>query len=135
MKRGLILNTTFADPTTRLRFLVFIGALENLKTCDIFYCSGCKLVKFFALPFNQNIFISSSPFDMINSNVWISSHVAIKEWYRYYISFIDNHTRYCSVYLIKHCSEFYEIYAAFRALIKTQHSAVIKCFRCDLDGE
>ena len=36
---------------------------------------------------------------------------------------------------MKHCSEFFEIYKAFRALVKTQHSAVIKCFRCDLDME
>ena len=27
------------------------------------------------------------------------------------------------------------IYTAFRALVKTQHSAVIKCFGCDLGGE
>jgi len=31
--------------------------------------------------------------------------------------------------------ELYEIYTTFRALMKTQHSAVIKCFRCDLGGE
>jgi hypothetical protein len=36
---------------------------------------------------------------------------------------------------MKYCSEFFEIYAAFRALIKTQHSIVIKCLRCDLGGE
>jgi hypothetical protein len=36
---------------------------------------------------------------------------------------------------MKHRSEFYKIYTAFRALVKTQHSAVIKCFRCDLGGE
>jgi hypothetical protein len=36
---------------------------------------------------------------------------------------------------MKHRSEFFEIYAVFRALIKTQHSAVIKYFRCDLGGE
>jgi hypothetical protein len=36
---------------------------------------------------------------------------------------------------MKHPSEFFEIYAAFRALIKTQHSTVIKYFKCDLDGE
>jgi len=36
---------------------------------------------------------------------------------------------------MKHHSEFFKIYAAFRALIKTQHFAVIKCFRCDLGGE
>jgi len=36
---------------------------------------------------------------------------------------------------MKKRSEFYEIYTTFRALVKTQHSAVIKCFRCDLGGE
>jgi len=36
---------------------------------------------------------------------------------------------------MKHRSEFFDIYAAFRALIKTQYSAMIKCFRCDLGGE
>ena len=36
---------------------------------------------------------------------------------------------------MKHCFEFFEIYKAFRALVKTQHSSVIKCFSCDLGGE
>jgi hypothetical protein len=36
---------------------------------------------------------------------------------------------------MKHRSEFFEIYAFFRALKKTQHSAMIKCFRCDLGEE
>jgi hypothetical protein len=36
---------------------------------------------------------------------------------------------------MKHHSEFFEIYTAFRALVKTQHSIIIKCFRCDLGGE
>ena len=72
---------------------------------------------------------------MIHSYVWGPSPVPTKEGSRYYVSFIDDHTRYYWVYLMKHCSEFFEIYKAFRALVKTQHSAVIKCFRCDLGGE
>ena len=36
---------------------------------------------------------------------------------------------------MKHRFEFFEIYIAFQALVKTQHSIVIKCFRCDLDRE
>jgi len=53
----------------------------------------------------------------------------------YYVSFIDEHTHYYWFYLIKHYFEFFKIYIVFRALVKTQHSAVIKCFRCDLSGE
>jgi hypothetical protein len=121
--------------SSRLRFLASTGALGNLKTYDIFYCSGCKLTKFFILPFNRSISVSSSPFDLIHSDVWGPSPVAIKRGSRYYVSFIDDHTRYCWVYLMKYCSEFLEIYAAFRAFIKTHHSSVIKCFRCYLGGE
>jgi len=33
---------------------------------------------------------------------------------------------------MKHRSEFFEIYTTFQTLVKTQHSIVIKCFRCDL---
>jgi hypothetical protein len=36
---------------------------------------------------------------------------------------------------LKHHSEFFEIYTAFWALVKTQHSTIIKCFKCDLGGE
>jgi len=96
-----------------------MGALENLQTCDISNCNGCKLAKVFVLLFNQSIYVSSSPFDLIHSDVWGPSPIAIKEGSRYYVSFIDDHTRYCWVYLMKHHSEFFEIYTTFWALVKT----------------
>jgi hypothetical protein len=55
--------------SSRLRFLTSTGALGNLKTCYISDCSGCKLAKFSALPFNRSISVSSSPFDLIHSDV------------------------------------------------------------------
>ena len=70
-------------------------ALRNLKTCDISDCSGCKLSKFSALPFNQSIYVSSSPYDLIHSDVWGPSSIATKGGSQYYVSFIDDHTRYC----------------------------------------
>jgi hypothetical protein len=36
---------------------------------------------------------------------------------------------------MKHRFEFFEIYTTFRALVKMQHSIIIKCFRCDLGEE
>jgi hypothetical protein len=81
--------------SSHLIFLASTGALRNLKTCDISDCSGCKLAKFSTLPFNRSISISSSPFDLIHSDVWRPSPVATKGGSRYYVSFIDDHTRYC----------------------------------------
>jgi hypothetical protein len=44
-------------------------ALGNLQTYDISNYSGCKLTNFSALPFNQNIYVSSLPFDLIHFDV------------------------------------------------------------------
>ena len=120
---------------SRLRFLASKGVLGSLQSHDISDCSGCKLAKFSALPFNKSISFSSSPFDLVHSDVWGPSPVSTKVGARYYVSFIDDHTRYCWIYLMKHRSEFFDVYKAFRALVKTQHSAVIKCFTCDMGGE
>jgi len=64
--------------SSRLRFLASTGALENLKTCDISDCSQYKLAKFSALSFNRSISFSSSPFDLIHSDVWGLSPVSTK---------------------------------------------------------
>jgi len=64
--------------SSHLRFLTSTGALRNLKTCDISDCSGYKLAKFSALPFNRSISVSSLPFDLIHSDVWGPSPVATK---------------------------------------------------------
>ena len=72
---------------SRLRFLASTWALGNLKTYDISDCSGCKLAKFSALPFNRSISVSSSPFDLIRSDVWGPSPIATKGGSRYYVSF------------------------------------------------
>ena len=101
----------------RLRFLASTGALGNLHAHDISDCSGCKLAKFSALPFPKSITISHTPFDLIHSDVWGPAPVATKGGSRYYVSFIDDCTRFCWVYLMKQRSEFSSIFKQFRALI------------------
>ncbi|KAJ9548119.1 hypothetical protein OSB04_020662 [Centaurea solstitialis] len=120
---------------SRLQFLASTGALGQLKSCDISDCSGCKLAKFSTLPFNKSMSCSFAPFDLVHSDVWGPSPVSSKGGSKYYVSFIDDYTRYTWVFLMKRRSDFFLVYSNFRALIQTQHSAVIKCFRCDLGRE
>lgn len=54
---------------SRLKYFVSIGALRDLKTHDIFNCSCCKLEKFYALLFDNNISSFIAPFNMIYSNM------------------------------------------------------------------
>jgi len=40
---------------SRLKFLTSTRVFRTLDSHDIFYCSGCKLTIFFALPFSKSI--------------------------------------------------------------------------------
>lgn len=92
---------------SRLKYLASTGALGKLQTSDISDCCGCKLAKFSALPFTKSVSVSYSPFDLVHSDVWGPSPVFTKGGSRYYVSFIDDYTRYCWVYLMKNRSEFF----------------------------
>ena len=74
-------------------------ALEKLQTHDVFYCSGCKLEKISDLPFNQSVYVSSSPFDLIHFDVptFSCSHTNRVSILCVFI-FIDDHTHYCWVF-------------------------------------
>jgi len=115
---------------SRLKYLASTGTLGELQTIDISDCCGCKLVAF-----NKSVSISNAPFDLVHSDVWGPSPILTKGGSRYYVSFIDDYTRYCWVYLMKNRYEFFDIYHMFRAMVKTQHNVVKKCFHCDLGGE
>ncbi|KAJ9550333.1 hypothetical protein OSB04_014378 [Centaurea solstitialis] len=91
---------------SRLQFLASTGALGQLKSCDISDCSACKLAKFSALPFNKSMSCSSAPFDLVHSDVWGPSPVSSKGGSKYYVSFIDDYTRYTWVFLMKRRSDF-----------------------------
>ena len=42
--------------------------------------------------------------------------------------FINDHTRYCQVYVMKHWYDFIHVYTTFCSFVKTQHFDVIKCY-------
>ena len=53
----------------------------------------------------------------------------------YYVSFVDDCTRYTWVFLMKYKFEFYQIYRDFQSMVSTQFGYVIKVFRSDLGRE
>ena len=63
---------------SRLNFLASSGVLGHLNSCDISDCSGCKLEKISALPFNKSMSCSAAPFYIINSYVWGPAPVSTK---------------------------------------------------------
>ena len=79
-----------------------------------------------ALPFHKSTSVSSAPFELIHTDLWGPSPVASKGGSVYYVSFIDDYSRYTWVYLMAHKSHFYQHFRTFHVMIQTQFSASIK---------
>ena len=54
---------------------------------------------------------------------------------RYFVTFIDDKSRYCMVYLMHNKSEVYDKFAQFVKLAETQTERHVKVLRCDNGGE
>ncbi|GFS40400.1 anaphase-promoting complex/cyclosome 2 [Actinidia rufa] len=119
----------------RLKLLVKSGFLGNISVSDIFECNGYKLAKISALPFTRSLSISTSHFQIVHIDLWGPSPIAIKGGSIYYVSFVDDYSRYTWVYLMAHKSDFYKVFRTFHSMVQTQFFTSIKILRSGLGGE
>ncbi|XP_028096779.1 K(+) efflux antiporter 4-like isoform X3 [Camellia sinensis] len=91
----------------RLRSLAQSGILGKVSSSELTECRGCKFAKMTALPFHKSASISDTSFSLVFTDVWGPSLVFTKEGSAYYVSFVNNCTRYTWVYLMTHKSDIY----------------------------
>ncbi|KAI3681339.1 hypothetical protein L6452_36130 [Arctium lappa] len=115
----------------RIKSLANLGVLGNCVSTDNISCLSCKLGKHHALSFETNEFNSTSSFDLIHSDVWGPAPHPSMGGARYFVIFIDDHTRFTWIYLMKHRSELPKIYIMFARMIHTQFLKPIKILRAN----
>lgn len=114
-----------------LASLVRINKLpcSSFKSLDNL-CNACPLGKHQKLPFMTSCSFSSSPFELIHSDIW-TSPVPYFTGFRYYILFHDDFTKFSWVFPLKRKSDVFSTFKKFYAYILTQFSAKLKAFQCD----
>ena len=55
--------------------------------------------------------------------------------YLYFVTFIDDATRKCWIYFMKHKSEVFNKFCEFKSFVENQTGRSIKVSRCDNGGE
>jgi hypothetical protein len=71
---------------------------------------------------------------MIHSNVWTTKTKSIGGC-KYYVSFIDDHTKKVWVYFMKHKGELFQHFLNFKTMVEKEKGVSIKCQRFDGGGK
>ncbi|KAJ9563285.1 hypothetical protein OSB04_008445 [Centaurea solstitialis] len=102
--------------SSRIKLLASSGSLGHVTPSNI-SCLPYKLGKHHALPFEINESKSSCSFDLIHSDVWGPTPHPSIGGARYFVIFIDDHTRFTWIYLMKHRPELPQLYITFARMI------------------
>lgn len=81
--------------------------------------------------FTPQAYKPSQPFSLIHSDIWGPSNVTNITGSRWFLLFVDDHTRLSWIFLMKDKSETSHIFKNFHTIIQTQFSTKIQILRSD----
>ena len=118
----------------RLKLLIKQGILPNLDFSDLVDCIECVKGKF-AKQSKKKASRSTTLLDLVHTDICGPFAVQTICGNKYYITFIDDFSRYCHVYLIAEKSQALEKFKIFKLEAEKELNAVVKCVRSDRGGE
>ena len=81
--------------------------------CSKLHCEACHLAKDHRVSFPIKPYFASKPFYLFHSDVWGPSKLSILSGKKWFVTFIDDHTRVCWVYLLERKSEIEQRFKEF----------------------
>jgi len=72
---------------------------------------------------------------LVDTDICGPMEVVSREGYRFYVSFIDNHSRFARVYFLKYKSELFQAFQHYHQWLRNQFGVEIKALRGDPAGE
>jgi histone deacetylase 1/2 len=97
-------------------------------------CNACQQAKAHQLPYPKSTSESSAPLDLVFSDVWGPTLESVGRK-QYYVSFIDDYSKFVWIYLIKFKSEVFQKFHDFQNLVERLFDRKIKAVQTDWGGE
>jgi transposase InsO family protein len=98
------------------------------------FCEPCQLAKNKCLPFVKSNRESTFPFQLVHSDVWQSPVVSLSG-FRYYVTFIDDFSRFSWLFPLKLKSDVHSCFLQFKSMVENLVSQPIKSFQSNGGGE
>ena len=117
-----------------LRRLINIECLPKFKLDPNHKCEICVESKLTRTSF-QSIERSSEPLELIHSDIRDLKFIQMRDCKKYFLTLIDDCTRYCYVYLLRSKDESLEMFQHFKNEVENQLDRKIKVIRSDRGGE
>jgi hypothetical protein len=97
-------------------------------------CDACQQGKSQQLPFSLSSRVTTSPLEIIYSDVWGPAQTSTSG-HQYYVSFIDAYSRFTWLYLLKHKSDVFQIFLQFQQHVERLLNKKILHVQTDWGGE
>ena len=94
-------------------------------------CEACQLGKQHRHPFPKERNVSKGLLDVIHLDVWGPAQTPTLGGCRYYVTFIDDHSCYAWIFLMKKKSEVFSYFQNLKNRVEIETSWHIRCLRSD----
>uniref|UniRef100_A0A2N9IQ42 Integrase catalytic domain-containing protein n=1 Tax=Fagus sylvatica TaxID=28930 RepID=A0A2N9IQ42_FAGSY len=118
----------------RMARLAREGLLGPLAKVDLPICEPCLAGKACRKPFGKAV-RATQPLELIHSDIYGPMNVKARHGASYFLTFIDDYTRYGYVQLIAHRYEALDCFKRFVAEVENQHEKSLKALRTDRGRE
>ena len=98
-------------------------------------CAVCLSSKSHQLPFSKSLHRSKFPLELMYTDVWGPSPICSKSGFRYYVSFMDDFSRYSWLFPIMRKSDVYAIFVKFQSYVERFFNIKIKRVQSDWGGK
>ena len=119
----------------RIQRLVVDGPLGSLAVEPFPVCESCLEGKMTNRPFKAKGNRAKEVLGLVHSDLCGPMNIQARGGYEYFVTFIDDYSRYGYVYLLHRKSECFEKFKEYKAKTEKRHNKSIKSLRSDRGGE
>lgn len=97
-------------------------------------CDACQRAKVHRLPFNNSTHVTSSPLELVHTDVWGPARTSVGG-FKYYVSFLDDYSRFTWIYLIKRKPDVEQVFYSFQTHVERLLNTKIRIIQSDWGGK